>query len=347
MNTSVAYNPEQKWAMQHTIKASIWVWLAYAALFAVLLYFGQWLIAIGLLIYIAVRVISSILYERYIKEYRDYESDHYELFRDINDILGVNSNASLNGLSTDIDEMNKQQVEEEKKLLYELQRKNNYEMTRRERWQLAILSERYNATTEPLKLFLVYKADYPNDLDVDYLIGKVLLEKNNKSGLTFLKKAFRKFNLILPICELLTDYYFRTDNEVKLNYWAKQKNTFNLVANKAKLERISVTPLDDLVEASLSEKWLEEIGTQLASIKGVKAAWICEKIVKHYPEYPVYILSVKRKHLFIDDQKLLSILNSELDLPDTTIVITLSGRYKKQAKKAKKMGVRIDIPKQK
>lgn len=324
-------------------RTPIWMWLAYASLAAVLVFFDQSLLAIALLVYLFFRVIYAWLYERYTEKYKDYQEEFPELFRDINDILGVNSNAAVQGFSVDLNGENKEQVEREKKLLYTLQRKNNYEMTRKERWQLAILSERYNATAEPLRLFLVYKADYPTDLDADYLIGKVLLDKNNKSGLTFFKRAFKKFNLILPICEVLIEYYYRIDNEEKLNYWTNQKHTFTSIATEAQLERVGVMPKDELVETSLSSEWLARIAQQLVTVKDVKAAWICEKIITHYPEYPVYVLAVKRKHFFVDEQKMLSTLNTELDLPDTTVVISQNGRNRKNAKRVRKVGVRIEL----
>ena len=340
---SLQHHPESSGGKGYLAKTPIWVWLGYASLAAALFFFDQGWLALALLGYLLVRIVSSVLYERYSAKYKDYQTEYPELFRDINDILGVNANAGVQGFSLDINGENKEQVEREKNLLYKLQRKNNYEMTRKERWQLAILSERYSATAEPLRLFLIYKADYPTDLDADYLIGKVLLDKNNKSGLTFLKRAFKKFNLILPICEVLIEYYYRTDNEERLNYWTKQKNTFSSVATEAQLERVSLMPRDELIEASLSKKWLESIAEQLATVKEVKAAWICEKIVKHYPEYPVYVLVVKRKTFFVDEQKMLSTLNTELDLPDTTLVISQSGRNRKNARRVKKAGIRIEL----
>jgi len=340
---SVQHRPESIERKRYVAKTPIWVWLAYAGLIAGLYFFDLGILSIGLIIYLGIRAVSSKLYERYSSKYKDYAEEYPDLFRDINDILGVNQNTGVQGFNTDINGDNKKQIEREKKLLHKLQRKNNYEMSRKERWQLARLSERYSATAEPLRLFLIYKADYPTDLDADYLIGKVLLDKNNKSGLTFLKKAFRKFNLILPICDVLIEYYYRTDNEQKLTYWNKQKDTYTSIAADAQLERVSVMPRDELVETNLSEKWLESIAEQLFTVKEVKAAWICEKIVTHYPEYPVYVLAVKRKHIFVDEQKMLSILNTELDFPDTTLVISQSGRNRKNARRVRKVGVKIAL----
>ena len=337
---SAQHPPEIAWAKQHTFKIPIWVWLTSAAIIAVLLFFDQKLLTVGFIIFLVIRIVSVRLYERYSSEYKDYEKEYHDLFRDINDILGVNRGYTP-GLNTDIDEISKQQIEEEKKLLKELQRKNKNEMSRREQWQLAILSERYNATAEPLRLFLIYKADYPNDLDADYLIAKVLLNKNNKSGLTFLKRAFRKFNLILPICELLIEYYFNHEDEEKSNYWLEKKNTFLSVANEAKQERTSLMGRGEFVEASLSDTQLDDIAKQLAEVKGLKAAWVCERIVEHYPEYPAYILLVKRKHLFVDEQKMLTTLNSDMDFPDTTLIVSQNSKSRQSARRIKKVGQKI------
>ena len=341
--TSVQHRPEVSKAKNNAANTPSWVWLAYASLAILLFSFVQKLLLGGLIAYVIIRAISAFLYERYSSKYQDYETEYPDLFRDINDILGVNANAAVKGFSSDISAESKEQIEREKKLLHILQRKNNYEMSRKERWQLASLSERYAATAEPLRLFLIYKADYPTDLDADYLIGKVLLDKNNASGLAFLKKAFKKFNLVLPICEVLSEYYYRIDNEVKLNYWHQQKEIFSSVATEAQLERVSLMPKDELLETTLDQKWLERISEQLSAVKNIKAAWICEKIVTHYPEYPVYILLVKCKHFFVDEQKILTLLNSELDFPDTTLVISQSRRYRKHAKKIRKQGVKIAL----
>ena len=337
---SIQHPPEKTWAKQHTFKIPIWVWLASAAVIAILLFFDQRLLVVGFIAFLVMRIVSVQLYERYSGEYKDYEKEYHELFRDINNILGVNRGYTQ-GFNTDVDEISKQQVEEEKTRLKELQRKNKNEMNRREQWQLAILSERYNATAEPLRLFLIYKADYPDDLDADYLIAKVLLSKNSKSGLTFLKRAFRKFNLILPICELLNGYYFNYGDEGKSNYWLEKKNTFLSVADDAKQERTSLMGRGELVEASLSDKQLGNIAKQLAEVKGLKTAWICEKIVEHYPEYPAYVLLIKRKHIFVDEQKILTTLNSDMDFPDTTLIVSQNSKSRHSARKIKKVGKKI------
>ena len=342
--SSITFSQNNSSSMQlnrSATKAPIGIWFAYIVMVTGLFFLEEThLLSYALAIYLTIRVVSAHLYERYSSEYQDYEKEHSELFRDINNILGVDrGNVQL--LNSDVNESNREQEEQELKLLKELQRKNKNEMTRREQWQLAILSERYHATSEPLRLFLIYKADYPNDLDADYLIAKVLLDKNNKSGLTFLKRAFKKFNLILPICELLNEYYFRQSDEEKSNYWLEKKNTFLAVADEAKQERTSLMGRGEFVEASLSDKQLEDIGKQLSDVKGLKAAWICEKIVTHYPEYPAYVLLVKRKHLFVNEQEMLTVLNSEMDFPDTTLVVIKNSRNRLAAKRIRKVAQRI------
>ena len=132
-------------------------------------------------------------------------------------------------------------------------------------------------------------------------------------------------------------------DEKKLNDWLNQKNIFTSVENEAKLERVSISLNDTLIETSLSEAWMQDIAEQLRQVEDIKAAWICEKIVNHYPEYPVYVLAIQKRGWFVDEQKLLSILNSELDLPDTTIVISLHGKNKKIAKQVKKLGNQLDL----
>lgn len=211
--------------------------------------------------------------------------------------------------------------------LAQLDQMDHAKQTREEQWEFITLSEQLRAGFDPLPSYERYKVDHPTDRAADLAIGRLLLHRNNETGLQHLERAAEEFCLVNSACE----YAFRfaeNNNDIQLaEKWkrrAEQHYDLELLSRK---EQTILSPQDRLKKTSLSDEALAALRRQLQVIPEVEAAWICEKDIQVLPAGPVYVLSAQPRRLLSESEReaVLERLRSGVTYPGNVFVILTSG----------------------
>jgi hypothetical protein len=229
---------------------------------------------------------------------------------------------------------------EGRKKLAELEKNPVSELSSEELWQLAALTEEIFPEQDCLKLFELYQSKYPEDGKADFVIGRLLLAKNDENGVGYMREAMSKQQgLKLNACEWLIHFYQGKNDRQSADYWLEQAESQITINNEAKKERESISiddefliPEDVAIRTSLAE--------QIRPVKGIKQAWLAEKKMKYYPESKAYVL-VFGKGWLKSEKKLVQLIVSKVQLDGVCIVLMKDGKFKRIANKAIRLGVKL------
>jgi len=208
-----------------------------------------------------------------------------------------------------------------------------------ELWELASLTEDLQPDADPLPLFRAYEERAPDDPDIHFVLGRLLLARDDRRGLDYLRKVLDRRNLVFGACELAIDWLAARDGDY--SEWQERMDAQNDVEIATAAERAGLTKGDRFVRPELQEGWLEELRAPLAAHGKIKSAWVAAKVLSHYPENPLWVIVVKKAGLFSNGDKLIEWLAQEYELPCEGFFLLDSGKTKKIAKRVKQVGVQI------
>ena len=246
---------------------------------------------------------------------------------------------NLNGILHDFDEnwlhQNQQHwrdrycyVKDSRRQLTLLKNIPSQQLTPQQRWQLAAWIEEFEPEKDPLPHYEFYKSVCCDDPDVDYAIGRLMLERGNVQGLSYLEKVLHHEKMVLSACE--TAYSFCCSRgEVSLaEKWKEIALKHRQVECLANAERTSVKPTDNIIRCSLNTKSLSLISLKLLEAKFIKHLWIAEKQVLHFPSRPVYVVVFECSSAFYTEKKVIDYLSQLIKWPGLTFVAKRGGNLK-------------------
>lgn len=202
-----------------------------------------------------------------------------------------------------------------------------------ESWNLAILTEELEPEVDPLPHYQAFHAKCPNDIGGVYAIGRLLLERDDQEGISYLDKTLDHPDAVIPACELAYAFYKNKGKDADAEKYRLKAEAHMDLQKQAQNERADLYKYDEYIQDELSNEWLEELKKQFASIDGIKTVWVCRKKVKIFVDQPVYVFIYTSKwwksHSKLDQ----AVLNM-LQFPEAYFVINKKGEHKKYAKKA-------------
>jgi Zn-dependent protease with chaperone function len=232
-------------------------------------------------------------------------------------------------------------VQEAREKLAELERRPSAELSREERWNLAAWTEEFMPGRDALPLYQAYAEQAPEDRDADFAIGRLLLARNDATGVAHLERATEKFDLALPACEVAYDYFVRAGDNGRADHWRRRGEDFIDVADSARAERASISASDTFLPSDLSDEAHERLRDQLALIDEVKSAWVARKRLAHVQEAPLYVVAVAKAGLFTDAGKLITEVAEKVQTQHATHFVATVGDGAKVGKKVAKAGTRL------
>ncbi len=233
------------------------------------------------------------------------------------------------------------QAEEARGKLTELRAKSLDDLTVDDHWQLARLTEQYAPEVDSLLLYQSYQTRFPEDRDADYVIGRMLLARDNEAGLALLEKATAKFALVGSACDVAYAYLKRTSQHALAEQWRLRAERHIDLEYAARRERQTVTADDVLTESRLSANDLAVLREKLGALAGLKHAWVCQKRVEHLSENPVYVLAFEVAGWRKNQQEWFKKLDGALTWPSDTFFVLKSGATKKLARNVIAAGTQL------
>ena len=194
-----------------------------------------------------------------------------------------------------------------------------------QRWERAVLKARLKQPEEAIPDLKAVLAEYPHHRDSNLLLGQILLKQGDRAGIPYLETAMRQDgNLFGQGAKLICAFLQEQDGqEAAERYW-KQANEEYEIVNQARMERSRVNHSNEFRLPDLPEEAIESLRQQLSQHKGVKAAYLVQKVVKYLPESPFYVLAIEANSAMFDREArsqeiaLMEKLAQELRLPGET-----------------------------
>lgn len=215
------------------------------------------------------------------------------------------------------------------------------ELESMELWQLATLTAEHGDAAEALALYEAYAAREPDDRDADFVVGRLLLERDDAGGLAHLERACASFKLVLPACEIAYDWHLRAGNAEQAHAWRLRGERQIDLRDRAQAERAGLRTDDTFSPSGLPRDAIDALAAQLADVDDISAAWIATKDVSVAPEFPVYVVAVEKRRWTTNTDKLVAWLAEHLEAPGECFYIARAGDAKAIAKKVISVGEQL------
>lgn len=224
----------------------------------------------------------------------------------------IKTNAAENFFGKSLEDY-KQRFDREWQEKISVKWKDNYEYLQKSQKRLDELAEKETLTVEELfeKLNLVGEKEgsaaalpiarqvleiEPNHADANYILGGILLEQDDESGLKYLNKAMHlESRLKLPASEVAFNYLRRKGRHEEAKPYIALIENHQEIVQKAESERSSVTPTDSFEEHKLTVESLSAVVKKLSYHEEIESAYLAAKTVQYFPEYPLQILFLTMK----------------------------------------------------
>lgn len=213
-------------------------------------------------------------------------------------------------------EQRHEQIKESRQRLETLCEKDSTELDTQELWDIASLTEQFDQDSDPLPLYQAYRERCPEDQDVFYVIGRILLDRDDPTGLDYLEKVLGNLQLTKQACEMAAGYLMSKQQDYSI--WQQRWDEQNDREVAANAERAEVTIYNKFLNPEFTEDTLETLRRQLAQNNKIKHAWVALKQLEHYPEQPVCVLLVGKSGLFTDSDTLVEWMVENVEVPCLT-----------------------------
>ncbi len=224
--------------------------------------------------------------------------------------------------------------------LSDLRKKDRGSLDANELWELATLTEEFDQDADPLPVYKAYQDKHPEDLDAALVIGRILLSRDDESGIPYLEEATNSLWLAVSACQLAYGFYLGKGNTEKAEHWQHRGEHFLDQENEARQERDTVEASDTFLKAELGEQLAESLCSQLANYPRIKRAWVARKHVEHLPESPVFALTFKTSWL-CNGEAMAEKLANEIQFPGLIFFAYLGGSTAALGKKIRKHGTQL------
>lgn len=198
-----------------------------------------------------------------------------------------------------------------------------------EAWSRIKLTFRFKGEDAFLPLLQEFINTNSHHSEANYWLGEILLKQQDATGIEYIEKAMAKNQeLVIEGCKIV--YYFlnqqgKIDAAQLYRQRAEQHHELTL---RAQEERSCLNLKDELQPHNLPTANVKKLCQQLSQYPEVKTVYLVQKVVKYFPEQPVYVLGVMRKISFWGelysenkDSQLLNTLLKEIQLGDGFIII--------------------------
>ncbi|HEY0048396.1 MAG TPA: M48 family metalloprotease [Pyrinomonadaceae bacterium] len=190
--------------------------------------------------------------------------------------------------------------------------KTNYEYLQNSQKRLDELSQKETLTPEELfekALLLVENTTMrvdaiavfrelleiqPEHAEANYILGGILLEQSDESGLEYLNQAMRLDSRFkFAASETAFNYLRLKGRHDEAKHYVENIENEREIMQKAENERNSVLATDSFEPHKLTDEVLEKVTKKLSYHEEIEAAYLVCKTVQYYPEIPFHVLFLK------------------------------------------------------
>ena len=181
------------------------------------------------------------------------------------------------------------------------------ELELEERWQLASWTEDVDGAAAALPLYRALLDRSPDDPAARFAVGRLMLGAGDAEGITLIEQAMsRDDDAVLPGCQVIYGWLTAEGRLEDANRYRERATVRAALLAEAERERTFITAEDSYRPSELSSDVVGGLVEQLATLGGVKRAWLAKKSVRHFAdESPLHVLVVVPKTVFwsLDTQR--------------------------------------------
>lgn len=234
-------------------------------------------------------------------------------------------------------------VQSSRAALADLEARDPDELADMELWHKAAWTEEFRPERDPLPLYERYRQRAPDDPDADYVIGRILYEREDPACLGPLERAAEKPELTVSAFKM--GYFFLMDQgrEEEAEPWRQRANERIEYEAAMEEERSFVGEKEELQVPDLTPEAREALREQLAGAKNLRSAWIAQKVLKYEPDRePVYVVGFKPKGFYWSYENVIDrVIGQVASTPVTVFFAVKGGDSRKLAKRVMRIGERI------
>ncbi|MBD2042757.1 M48 family metallopeptidase [Microcoleus sp. FACHB-672] len=209
------------------------------------------------------------------------------------------------------------------------------QLTPEDAWDHAAWTAEFKGNEAAIPLLREILTTAPAHPSTHFLLGQILLEKNELSGIGHIEKAMEKDpEKVLPGCELIYAFFKEQGQIEKAKaYQARAQQHYELLLI-AQQERSFVQESDTFLPHDLPSPALEPLRQLVSRYTQVKEVYLVRKRVIYFPEKPFYVLGIKLRRTWYkfqssdSDQQFFNQFVSEVKLPGQAYVILLNSQEK-------------------
>lgn len=207
--------------------------------------------------------------------------------------------------------------------------------------------ERLRGEAEAFPLYVALRDREPQHAPAQFAVGRLLLEKDDTSGIACIEKAMELEEAAVPDgCNLIYGFYRRQGRTAEAADYVRRYDQHSDKMDEARAERENVTLKDTFVAHQMPDEKLRELLAIIGRFDFIRDAYLARKEVRHFTDHPVYLLALDVKikwYKMTDNQiaKMSQQVTDALQVEDAIYIAILAGQGKPWKKIKKVEGSHI------
>ena len=169
------------------------------------------------------------------------------------------------------------------------------ERTEEDAWSFAHLTESERPDSDPLPLYLDVLRRNPDHAPASYAVGRLLLAAGETGGLRHLERAAALDDeAIIPAAVMAGTFLQERGRQDEAEPWFERARAHQTKLDAAQEERSQVRLDGQWDPHGLSDEELAPLRTFLVEAGGIERAWLLRRRLEHFPEFPLFVLAIRR-----------------------------------------------------
>lgn len=214
-------------------------------------------------------------------------------------------------------------------------------MTDEALWEKAQLEAELGDKDQAILAYRSYQDRFPDHALAAFHLGCYASAAGSDEVLIQMKKALTQADLVIPACQYACEYLARNHRKQESHWWQQQAERQLAIDHQADVERTELADSDQIIAYESDDATSSYLAEKLRETGKITKAWIAQKIVQYYPEYPVLVIVIECNGLFVNEMTLIEQLNKQLHLGCAFFVISKKGPHPSLAKQICALNDRI------
>jgi Zn-dependent protease with chaperone function len=166
-----------------------------------------------------------------------------------------------------------------------------------EQWQLASWTEDLEGAAAALPLYRALLDGTPDNPAARFAVGRLMLAAGDESGIALVEDAMtRDDDAVLPGCGVIYNFLAGEGRLEEADRYRERATVRAAMLEEAERERTFIDEKSSYVPSELPPEAVASLVEQLASMEGVRRAYLVKKQVRHFAdEAPLHVLAIVPK----------------------------------------------------